>query len=514
LVADTENNRGVRITNAFTAPVADAWLGQPDGSTISDLNYFGKASANVGVFLSPATTAATVLRPLGVVATDSGIYVSELDSNRIHVFDPTTLAHVAVLGQTTDTGATANGPGVGAGSLAEPTGLASDGTTLFAADAQNHRVVGWNVATAPATGAPATTFVGQATAVSNGFNQASAASGGASGSPHGLARFGSSLYVTDTGHHRVLVLATPPKAGDLPARVYGQPDANLILPNAGGAPSARSLQSPRGVFADAAHVVIADSGNHRVLVFDATSQGPAATVVLGQTAFDKNAANGGGAATLATLRSPEGVYSDGTRLFVADTGNSRVLVWNTFPTASGQPADLVLGQANGSDALSNHGAGAAGPDTLANPSAVDVAGGALFIADAGNNRVLRFAAIPTVSGASATSVLGQLDLTSRNAASSADDRTHLAGPVALAHDGANVYVVDRDQPRVAVFSLPADGSGVGAASIFGAGGGLNMAGPTGVAVEPTPYFTSRLYVADTNDDRIVLLGSVSRLLGQ
>ena len=45
-------------------------------------------------------------------------------------------------------------------------------------------------------------------------------------------------------------------------RYRGIPDQNLILPNAGGAPSARSLQSPRGVFADAAHVVIADTGNH------------------------------------------------------------------------------------------------------------------------------------------------------------------------------------------------------------------------------------------------------------
>ncbi len=513
-VADTENNRAVRVVNAFTAPVADAWVGQPNATTISDLNYFPQSSVNVGVWVSPPTNAATVLRPLGVVATDSGIYVSERDSNRVHVFDPTTLAHVAVLGQTTVSGATANGPGLGAGSLSEPSGLATDGATLFVADAANHRVLGWNVATAPPTGAPATTFVGQPSPVSNGFNQASAASGGVSGRPHGLARFGTNLYVADTGHHRVVVLSTPPKAGDLPTRVIGQPDANLILPNSGGAPSARSLQLPRGVHVDAAHVVIADTGNHRVLVFDATSPSPDAVVVLGQTGFDKNAPNAGGAPALATLRAPEGVYSDGTRLFVADTGNSRVLVWNAFPTTSGQPADLVLGQAGGGDALPNHGAGVAGADTLANPTAVDVAGGALFIADAGNNRVLRFATIPTASGAAASSVLGQLDLTSRGAASSAADRGRLAGPVALAHDGANIYVVDRDQPRVAVFSLPADGTGVSAQSLLGASGGLTMAGPAGVAVEPTPLFTSRLYVADTNDDRLILVGSVSRLLGQ
>ncbi len=513
-VADTENNRVVRVGSAFTTPVADRWIGQPDGATISNLNWSGLASPNVGLAAAPPTSDKSVLRPVGVAITTSGVFVSERDSNRIHVFDPSTFAHVAVLGQATVTGATTNGPGLGAGSLSEPAGLASDGTTLYAADALNHRVLGWIVTSAPATGALATTVVGQSSMASNGFNQASAASGSTSGRPHGLARVGNRLYVADTAHHRVLVLSTPPKPGDLPARVYGQPDANLILPNAGGAPSARTLQTPRGIYADAARVVIADTGNHRVLLYDATSASPDAAVVLGQSGFDKNAPNGGGAVSLGSLRSPEGVYFDGARLYVADTGNSRVLVWNALPTQSGQAADLVLGQATGADALPNRGSSAAGPDTLASPTAVDVAQGALFVADAGNNRVLRFATSPTVSGAAATSVLGQLDLTSRGAATSGADKAHLAGPVALVHDGANLYVADRDQPRILVFALPGDGTGVGAQAILGPSGGLSLAGPAGLAVEPTAFFTSRLYVADTNNDRLVLLGSVSRLLGQ
>jgi len=32
-------------------------------------------------------------------------------------------------------------------------------------------------------------------------------------------------------------------------------------------------------------------------------------------------------------------------MFVSDTGNNRVLYWKEIPTESGQPADLVLGQA-------------------------------------------------------------------------------------------------------------------------------------------------------------------------
>ena len=45
------------------------------------------------------------------------------------------------------------------------------------------------------------------------------------------------------------------------------------------------------------------------------------------------------------MKGPSGLYSDGTRLFVADKLNNRVLIWNAWPTANGQAADVVLGQA-------------------------------------------------------------------------------------------------------------------------------------------------------------------------
>ena len=54
------------------------------------------------------------------------------------------------------------------------------------------------------------------------------------------------------------------------------------------------------------------------------------------------ASNGGVSAS--SMDTPKGVFSNGTKLFVADTGNHRVLIWNTIPTANGQAASLVLGQ--------------------------------------------------------------------------------------------------------------------------------------------------------------------------
>jgi hypothetical protein len=317
--------------------------------------------------------------------------------------------------------------------------------------------------------------------------------------------------VADTGNSRVLVFPTPISAGQMPSRVYGQPDAVQARPNAGGAPSARTLSGPHGVFLDSKHLIVADTGNNRVLVYDPSASGPDAQLVLGQPTFADISANGGGP-TASTMFAPAGVYSDGTSLWVADTGNHRVLVWRAFPTASGQAADLVLGQSSFAGILPNQGGSAASASSLSFPSGIDVVGGVLYIADTGNNRLVSFSTAPSASGASADGVLGQANLTSRGAAVVSNDLNHLAGPVALVDDGENLYVTDRDLGRVLVYAVGTITSGGPAAFGVGVSGGLTMTRPSAIAVERTPFFTSRLYVADTGNSQIAVIQSVSRLL--
>ena len=65
-----------------------------------------------------------------------------------------------------------------------------------------------------------------------------------------------------------------------------------------------------------------------------------ASLVLGQPDFVTTntslSANG--------MRSPSGVATDGKVLVVSDTDNNRILIWNSLPKANGQPADVVIGQ--------------------------------------------------------------------------------------------------------------------------------------------------------------------------
>jgi len=154
----------------------------------------------------------------------------------------------------------------------------------------------------------------------------------------------------------------------------------------------------------------------RILVFDAApdrlEDGAAAIAVLGQPDF-RTREVGIGKNRFASLR---GHVLDEThqRLFVSDGGNNRVLVFDVSPKAlkNGTDAYAVLGQ---SDFTSNsEGLGPdklRSPSSLV----LDDVHLRLFVADSGNNRILLFDATPDrlKNGAKAMGVLGQPDFHSR-----------------------------------------------------------------------------------------------------
>jgi hypothetical protein len=97
------------------------------------------------------------------------------------------------------------------------------------------------------------------------------------------------------------------------------------------------LDSPVDVWSDDHRLVVADTGNGRVLVWTTMPQtnGQPADVILGQ-----------GSGTLSSVDVPAGVTSNGTQLFVSDNvdgAGKGVLVWNTFPDQDNEPAYGLLG---------------------------------------------------------------------------------------------------------------------------------------------------------------------------
>ncbi|MED5374434.1 MAG: hypothetical protein VX899_25675 [Myxococcota bacterium] len=221
------------------------------------------------------------------------------------------------------------------------------------------------------------------------------------------------LWVADTGHHRLLGWAQRPTQDDtLPDWVLGQPDFESEGRNAGGEPGPNTLNVPTGVAPWGARgLAVADGWNNRVLVWfeRPTDSGVPADLVLGQADFGGMDPNRGKPEAHAdTMHWPFQILVHQGRLYVADTGNRRVLVWRTLPTENGQPADFVLGQ-DDLDTRSDNGGGDADLSTMRWPHDLAVLDGRLVVTDAGNNRVMIWDGLPDQTRAPAQIILGQSD---------------------------------------------------------------------------------------------------------
>jgi hypothetical protein len=254
--------------------------------------------------------------------------------------------------------------------------------------------------------------LGQATAASGLADPIAPAAGTLFG-PRGVALVAGEgpLYVTDTGHHRLLIWRKTPDRDHAPADLLiGQPDFHSEGRNAKGAIGPATLNVPTGVAADAGVLAVADAWNHRVLIWHGlpTRNSQPADVVLGQADFTQGLANRGrhqpGAETLNWCY---GVALADGALYVADTGNRRLLKWNAVPRHNGAAADLVLGQADFTTRDENGGR-AADARGMRWPHGIVVSRDCLAVADAGNNRIMVWkGGVPASNGVPCDFVVGQ-----------------------------------------------------------------------------------------------------------
>lgn len=291
----------------------------------------------------------------------------------------------------------------------------------------------------------------------------------------------------------------------VPAFLAGCGDLGQLFPN----------QVPQDLF-------IADTSNNRVLRYSPPfSNGAAANLVIGQADFT-TAASAGGANG---LNGPNGAVLDPTgNLIVVDTGGCRVLRYPA-PLSNGMAATAVLGQPDLTTVTCSPGPGqppAANNNLLAPGSAAFDAGGNLWVADAGYNRVVRYAP-PFTTGMAANLVLGQADFTGSSCALT---NAGLCEPVSVAFDTAgNLWVADANDNRVLGFKPPFS-NGMAAAVVLGqpdfttnTGGttASTMSEPNSVAADAS----GNIYVSDASNNRVLVFKppftngmSASAALGQ
>ncbi len=319
---------------------------------------------------------------------------------------------VNVLGQpdfTSSNVGVSNQPTTSAGSMHNPVGVATDGQVLAISDTDNNRVLIWNtIPTAP--GQPANVVLGAANFTTPGSPTATPTT---MAGPQGLWIQNGKLYVADVKNYRILIWNHIPTQNNQPAdMVLGQSSLtssqNPCEPTKSNyTVTASVVCDPVSVTSDGTHLFVADLGFNRVLIWNSipTSNNQPADVVVGQPDMasgvaDNPAVCNGASLCGASLNFPRYALSDGKRLFIADGGDDRVLVFNSIPTANGATADAVLGQPDfTSDIITNQPPSivsttidnTAGVDTIATPISLAWDGSNLYVSDPFNRRVLLFA---------------------------------------------------------------------------------------------------------------------------
>jgi hypothetical protein len=366
---DEENPEPI---NLVTFQAADAILGQ--------------TSATSGAINAGSPVNQTGLRNPGGHVGNGSLYVADAANNRVMGWNaiPTGLGQPAdfVLGQADFTTADA---GTSAQEFNVPTSCCVSGNALFVCDAFNDRVVVFSPP--PTSDAPAIVALGKPDLDTGGLT----AGQDGLASPSSVFVADNRICVADTNNERVMVwIGIPGSSGANAQLVVGQPDFLTTTPGV----TASKTNAPRGTWTDGTRLVVADSNNHRVLIWNTfpTSNGEAADLVVGQPDF-VTSTSGTGAQKMSF---PTSVTSDGAQLFVADTNNHRVLVFSPFPTANNPAAVAVLGQGSFTNVKENdddqNGVVDAAPTarTMFAPQGLTVIANQLFVADAINHRVLVF----------------------------------------------------------------------------------------------------------------------------
>ncbi|HTB33552.1 MAG TPA: hypothetical protein VK842_01700, partial [bacterium] len=296
--------------------------------------------------------------------------------------------------------------------------------------------------------------------------------------------------------------------GQAASFALGQPDLVSTGVNNGGAGPA-SINQARKSFSDGTRLFVADTNNNRILIYNSlpTLMDQAADLVLGQPDFTSIQPNQGGAASASTLWFPGFVFYDGTRLYEAESGNNRVLIWNSLPTVNDQPADLVLGQADFTQNAINRG-GSTAANSLYYPWSVTYRGGQLVVTDSFNNRILIWNSLPATNGQAADLVVGQPDFTSNAPGTGAN---HLLDPNTADISGSNLIVADTNNNRCLVFSPVPTANGASASGVVGQSDfnsvAANAGGLSASSIDYVPAFTvdadGNLWVADDGNNRVL-----------
>ncbi|MDH3238371.1 MAG: hypothetical protein OEM47_07605 [Deltaproteobacteria bacterium] len=425
--ADTGNHAIRKITPAGS--VGDVTTLAGDGTS--------------GFLDNAAGSGARFSSPVSLVAIGGNLFVSDSGNHVVRQVDPsgfvTTLAGLPqVPGFSDGTGSAARFNG--------PEGIAvQEGITnlFFVADTKNHvirQVTLGGAVTKIAGNAPRAGQV-NASGESARFD-----------APSGVAVVGDDLFVSDTGNNTIRKVTA----------------AGVVTSLTGS-----EFQSPQGVAAVGTDLYVADSENHAIR--KVTSAG-VVTLFAGSDTGEEGFEEGTG--TAARFRMPRGVASDGSFLYIADTGNHAI---RKIDIGSGAVTTVA---GDGFPGLPTD-----TPSRFRSPEGIAVLGSNVYVADTGNHAIQKVtpAGVVTNFAGSDAAVSGFVDDTGTAA------RFH--APRGIAAVETTLYVADTGNHAVRRIStlrkVTTFAGNAGAATTKNGDPSVAlMNAPTGIAGVPgTIYFT-------------------------
>jgi hypothetical protein len=320
---------------------------------------------------------------------------------------------------------------------------------FFVADTQNHVVRRVTLAGEVATvaGNPPRAGLVNATGESARFD-----------APSGVVIIGDDAFVSDQGNDTIRKITSSGAVTSFTGSVFG---------------------APQGIVAQESDLYVADSGNHAIRKVDPSG---VVSTFAGSDAGVEGFANGTG--TAARFRSPKGIATDGSFLYVADTGNHAIrkieLGTGIVTTVAG---DGVSGMPTDT------------PSRFSSPEGVAVLGRDLYVADTGNHAIQQVTPsglVSTYAGSDA-GVPGYVDDTTGTAA-------RFDAPRGIAAVDSTLYVADTGNHAVRRISTLRKvntfvGNAGSATTRNGDPSDALMNAPTGIAGVP-----GAIYFTDTNEN--------------
>jgi len=498
---------------AADAACANLYVADKDNATIRRIVVASRTVSTIaGTTGVRGATATTFTRPTGIATDGTSLYVADAMDAGLGDTTGNLIRKLPIAGGTITTLAGTSGvagaTNVGAGAFNNPTGIAVDGPNgnVYVADNGNHQIRQVTQPVAPAVSVVSTLAGGAAPGAANGTGAAALFR-----NPYHVAfgTFGGAhLVVADKGNSAIRKITLPGGVVTTFAGtlgVTGQTDG----PDALAPGSAALFTEPHGVATDAAgNVYVTDTSNHTSRRIAGTGNNHVTTVAgthVGSGKLD-------GASTTARFDHPTGLGVDTAgNYYVADESNHAIRKVSPTGLATTLAGNLgVAGNAVGTGATA----------TFRCPKGVAVdASGNVYVADAKNHTIRM-----VTSGGAAITIAGGLAPAANGLVNGAGTAARFDTPSAVALDTAgNVIVADtvnnairriandaaKTVTTVATFTYtaasPAGTTGVDAAC-------TTARGVVGVAVDGA----NNIYVADNRAHVIRMItpgGAVSVLAG-